>query len=80
MAKNNDTVSTVKTVDEKAPQALTITITDGNGKSWGTAIAVSKQFSTGSTGFYGSGKLVNPENPAARYQLGINLILIGSKG
>jgi hypothetical protein len=29
--------------------------------------------------FYGNGKVVNPENPEAKYQIGFNLTLVGSK-
>ena len=66
--------------DNKAPASLVIIIQDGNGKEWGRVIAPAKQFSTGSVGFYASGKINNPENPIARYQVGLNAILIGSKG
>ena len=65
--------------DEKAPGALTIIIQDSNGKEWGRIFANSKQFSSGSVGFYGNGKLQNPDNPPARYQCGLTFTLIGSK-
>jgi hypothetical protein len=66
--------------DSKAPTLLTVSFTDSNGKVWGSAIATAKTFSSGSVGFYASDKLVNPENPDARYQVGLNITLIGSKG
>jgi hypothetical protein len=64
--------------DEKAPEYLTLEISH-NGKPWGTIHAIAKEYSTGSAGFYGVGKIINPENPKARYQVNTNLILIGSK-
>jgi hypothetical protein len=65
--------------DDKAPSALIEEIKDGNGKVWGTVTLDSKKFSTGSVGFYGNGKLTNPDNLEARYQIGFNLTLVGSK-
>jgi hypothetical protein len=67
------------TTDEKAPGALQVVVLDGSGKEWGRVFANSKQFSSGSVGFYGNGKLNNPENPDARYQCGLTFTLIGSK-
>ena len=46
---------------------------------WGTIVASSKEFKTGSVGFYGNGKLINPKS-GAKYQVGANIILVGSKG
>ena len=69
-----------KTVDNSAPASLVLNVVDSNGKVWGSIVASGKQFSTGSTGFYGNAKLHNPDNPAAKYQAGITLTLIGSKG
>jgi len=65
--------------DAKAPQALQIIISDNEGKEWGRVYATSKDFSTGSVGFYANGKITNPSNPEARYQMGLTLTLIGSK-
>jgi hypothetical protein len=65
--------------DEKAPSSLQVIIRGADGKEWGTVYATAKEFSTGSVGFYASGKIANPENPEARYQAGINFTLIGSK-
>lgn len=65
--------------DNNAPSALIAEIKDGNGKVWGTVTLDSKKFSTGSVGFYGNGKLTNPDNLEARYQIGFNLTLVGSK-
>lgn len=65
--------------DNKAPGALTVKILGIDGKEMGTFIAGAKQFSTGSVGFYGNGKMVNPDNPEAKYQVGLTFTLIGSK-
>ena len=65
--------------DEKAPGALQVIIQDNNGKEWGRIFANAKQFSSGSVGFYGNGKMQNPENPLARYQCCLTFTLIGSK-
>jgi hypothetical protein len=65
--------------DEKAPASLIIEVKDAQGKSWGAAIALPKEFKSGSRGFYANAKIVNPDNPAARYQCGLTFTLIGSK-
>jgi len=46
---------------------------------WGTVVAAAKEFKTGSVGFYAGEKVTNPKS-GARYQMGVNIILIGSKG
>jgi hypothetical protein len=68
-----------KTTDGDAPPSLTIEVKTSDGKIWGTVIAGAKEFKTGSVGFYAGEKVTNPKS-GARYQLGINIILIGSKG
>ena len=68
-----------KARDQDAPPSLTIEIKTSDGKVWGTVIAGSKEFKTGSVGFYAGEKVTNPKS-GARYQLGLNIILIGSKG
>jgi hypothetical protein len=65
--------------DAKAPASLQVVVLDHAGREMGRLFATPKEFSTGSTGFYASGKIVNPENVAARYQAGITFTLIGSK-
>ena len=67
----------VKT-DLKAPDALIITVKDSEGKQWGTLALPSKQFSSGSVGFFASGKIKNPES-GERYQSSLSFTLIGSK-
>jgi hypothetical protein len=67
-------------VDGKAPGKLVIEIKDpASGQLWGQLTLQSKQFATGSKGFYAAGKLANPENAEARYQCNLQMILIGSK-
>ena len=65
--------------DEKAPKVIMLKITGPNGESWGELVAAAKEFKTGSVGFYASGKIVNPANPEATYQVGCNITLVGSK-
>ena len=65
--------------DKNAPSSLSLIITDNEGREWGRLYAVEKSFSTGSVGFYGNGKILNPANPAAKYQAGLTFTLIGSK-
>jgi hypothetical protein len=64
--------------DAFAPKSLIVEIKDSDGKTWGTVTATEKQFSSGSVGFYANGKIENPDSHE-RYQLGSNIILIGSK-
>ena len=64
--------------DSKAPRHLEITVKDSEGKIWTTIIANSKDFSTGSVGYYASEKATNPES-GERYQCGLSFTLIGSK-
>jgi hypothetical protein len=64
--------------DEKAPDYLTIEIKH-MGQTWGVLQAMPREFTSGSVGYFGVGKIFNPENPKARYQLGLNITLIGSK-
>jgi hypothetical protein len=67
-------------IDEKAPAGLMVEIKDPTtGQVWGTAMLQAKVFSTGSKGFYASTKLANPQNPEARYQCNLQMILVGSK-
>lgn len=68
-----------KTKDDSAPATLTLEIKGGDGTVWGTIVASAKEFKTGSVGFYGNGKVLNPKS-GAKYQVGANIILVGSKG
>ena len=68
-----------KTKDTDAPPSITLEIRGPGGEAWGTIVASAKEFKTGSVGFYGSGKILNPKG-GAKYQVGANIILVGSKG
>jgi len=65
--------------DNKAPASLSVIIADNEGREWGRMYATAKDFSTGSVGFFATGKVTNPANPDARYQTGLTFTLIGSK-
>jgi hypothetical protein len=79
MADKKAAASEGKKVDTEAPPNLIIKFETPSGELWGTLTADAKQFSTGSTGFYVSGKVKNPKT-GLPYQVGANIILIGSKG
>ena len=70
---------TEKTKDTDAPLSITLEIRAPGGEVWGTIVASAKEFKTGSIGFYGNGKILNPKS-GAKYQVGANIILVGSKG
>ncbi|MDR3334051.1 MAG: hypothetical protein LBT13_04055 [Treponema sp.] len=65
--------------DDKAPGSLQIIVVGDGGQEWGRLYATTKEFSTGSIGFYANGKIANPANPDCRYQSGLTFTLIGSK-
>jgi hypothetical protein len=66
--------------DEQAPAGLLVEIKDPtSGRIWGMLTLQPKEFSTGSRGFHAATKLNNPQNPEARYQCNLQMILIGSK-
>jgi hypothetical protein len=67
-----------KKVDSDAPNALILEFKTPSGEIWGTLTAEAREFKTGSTGFYASGKVRNPKS-GLPYQVGTNIILIGSK-
>lgn len=64
--------------DPNAPKHLSIIVRDPDGTEWKTILAQEKLFSTGSIGFYAGDKVENPESHE-RYQVSINITLIGSK-
>jgi hypothetical protein len=66
--------------DAKAPKHLTLIVQDDQGRKLKEILMPSKEFSTGSVGYYASDKMINPDNPEAQYQLGLSATLIGSKG
>ncbi len=53
------------------PKSVKITL-----ESYGDVLAIEKTFSTGSRGYYGAGKI---EIAGKRYQVGVNIVEIGSK-
>lgn len=67
-----------KKVDTEAPRALIIEFKTETGEIWGQLRADAREFKTGSAGFYANGKIKNPKNGFG-YQIGTNIILIGSK-
>lgn len=78
MELNKDNPKPAKT-DPKAPELLEIVISDKDtGKALLTDVVAQKHFSTGSVGYFYSGKLTNPES-GERYQISCNITLIGSK-
>lgn len=64
--------------DDAGGDELTITITDSTGRVLGELTAAPRTFKTGSTGYYGSDK-VKDAKTKAKYQVGINMVRIGSK-
>lgn len=70
--------ATERAVDLEAPATLTFTLTDSQGRNWGVLVAEAKDFSTGSTGFFTTGKIINPAS-GAKYQAQVQAILAGSK-
>lgn len=60
-----------------APKFLRLAATGADGGNFGELTAEPKDFSTGSKGFFVSGKLTNPKS-GARYQVSANIVLIGS--
>jgi hypothetical protein len=67
-----------KKVDNDAPPFLLIEFKTDTGEVWGTLKAEGREFKTGSVGFYANGKIKNPKN-GMPYQVGTNVILVGSK-
>lgn len=66
-------------LDEKAPELLTITITNKETEyELVKEVVKQKHFSTGSVGYFFSGKMTNPDS-GERYQISCNITLIGSK-
>jgi hypothetical protein len=80
MAKE-DTAKTAtgKKVDTDAPRKLLLEFRTDTGEIWGVLTAEGREFKTGSVGFYANGKVKNPKNGMS-YQVGTNIILVGSKG
>lgn len=60
------------------PAAVILEIRTPSGEVWGQIMAPAKEFKTGSSGFYANGKIIDPQS-GNRFQVGCNIILIGSK-
>ena len=78
MAKTSQSADKSAGQDTDGPASLILEIKTATGESWGQIVASAKEFKTGSRGFYANGKVINPKS-GSRYQLGANIILIGSK-
>lgn len=74
-AKEEKKIEPLKT-DPNAPDEIRVSF-DG-GEISETLVAKKKHFSTGSVGYFCSGKLTNPES-GERYQVSMTVTLIGSK-
>jgi hypothetical protein len=59
--------------DKDAPAVLVVQVGE-----WGSVPCSSREFSTGSWGFNGSGKVINPAN-GEKYQCSFNIVLVNSK-
>lgn len=71
-------------LDPKAPEALKVSFTEAPDEDlqnliWGEIEGKARTFRKGSVGYYFSGKILNPDNPTARYQVSCSVVLIGSK-
>lgn len=64
--------------DPAAPKFLEIIVRGSNGEEWASFPATAKNFSSGAVGYYANTKIGNHVG-GERYQVGMNLILIGSK-
>lgn len=66
-------------LDPKAPEELDIEFQDDMGTVWGQLTGKARTFRKGSVGYYVTGKIRDPNNPDARYQVSASVVLIGSK-
>ncbi len=78
MAKAKEVANQEEKPEHDGPPAVLLEVRTPSGEVWGQIMAPAKTFSTGSQGFYANGKLMDPKT-GARYQVGCNIILIGSK-
>lgn len=78
MAKAKEAAPTEKK-ELAGPPSLVLELRTPNGDVWGQIVAPMKEFKTGSQGYYANGKIVDPQT-GNRFQVGANIILIGSKG
>ncbi len=82
MAKAKESEASTKEPKEMpehdGPHTVVLEVRTQTGEVWGQILAPYKEFKTGSTGYYANGKLIDPKT-GARFQVGCNIILIGSK-
>ncbi|MBX9570863.1 MAG: hypothetical protein K2X77_18360 [Candidatus Obscuribacterales bacterium] len=80
MAKAKDTAASTEkaAVPNDGPPAVLLEVRTPSGEVWGQIMAPYKEFKTGSTGYYANGKIIDPKT-GSRFQVGCNIILIGSK-
>lgn len=81
MAKAKDTAASTEkaaAVPTDGPPAVLLEVRTPSGEVWGQIMAPYKEFKTGSTGYYANGKIIDPKT-GNRFQVGCNIILIGSK-
>lgn len=77
MAKAKETAEKEKMVAD-GPPAVLLEVRTPSGEVWGQIMAPAKEFKTGSLGYYANGKIIDPKT-GTRYQVGCNIIMIGSK-
>ncbi len=77
MAKSKESAEKEK-LEHDGPPAVLLEVRTPSGEVWGQIMAPAKEFKTGSLGYYANGKIIDPKT-GARYQVGCNIILIGSK-
>lgn len=78
MAKAKESSAKENGTKLDGPQTLILEIKTPSGEVWGQVMAPAKEFKTGSLGYYANGKVLNPIT-GDRFQVGCNIILIGSK-
>ncbi|MBX9689525.1 MAG: DUF2147 domain-containing protein [Candidatus Obscuribacterales bacterium] len=78
MAKAKETPANEEKQTHDGPPAVLLEVRTPSGEVWGQIMAPIKEFKTGSQGYYANGKIIDPKT-GARYQVGCNIILIGSK-
>lgn len=77
MAKTKEPAGEAK-VPANGAAAVVLEVRTPSGEVWGQIMAPYKEFKTGSLGYYANGKVIDPKT-GERYQVGCNIILIGSK-
>ena len=63
----------------KATRSLVVEVKDSQGAIVGTLLATERTFATGSKGFGAYGKIGVKGSSQGYYQVGVNIVLVGSK-